>query len=102
MTFHYMCSDSRLHFSTAQCCQCCCRSEGLRNAALITVVITVAETEEEEEEEAVAAAAPMLLLKKRACGWNGRAAGKPMMGDLMAMPMGTGPSRDDLLEAAKN
>lgn len=96
-----MCSDSRLHFSTAQCCQCCWRSEGLRNAALITVVITVAETEEEEE-EAVVAAAPMLLLKKRACGWNGRAAGKPMMGDLMAMPMGTGPSRDDLLEAAKN
>lgn len=61
----------------------------------------MAETEEEEE-EAVVAAAPMLLLKKRACGWNGRAAGKPMMGDLMAMPMGTGPSRDDLLEAAKN
>lgn len=92
--------DSRLHFSTAQCCQCFWRSEGLRNAALITVVITVVETE--EEEEAVVAAAPMLLLKKRACGWNGRAAGKPMMGDLMAMPMGTGPSRDDLLEAAKN
>lgn len=58
--------------------------------------------ETEEEEEAGVAAAPMLLLKKRACGWNGRAAGKPMMGDFMAMPMGTGPSRDDRLEAAKN
>lgn len=66
----------------------------------MTVVITVVEME--EEEEAVVAAAAMLLLKKRACGWNGRAAGKPMMGDFMAMPMGTGPSRDDLLDAAKN
>lgn len=81
-------------------CQCFWRSESLRNIALITVVITVVETE--EEEEAVVAAAAMLLLKKRACGWNDRAAGKPMMGDFMAMPMGTGPSRDDLLEAAKN
>lgn len=66
----------------------------------MTVVITVVEME--EEEGAVVAAAAMLLLKKRACGWNGRAAGKPMMGVFMAMPMGTGPSRDDLLDAAKN
>lgn len=44
--------------------------------------------------------AEVVGLKKRVCGWKGRAAGKPIMGDLMAMPMGTGPSRDDLLPAA--
>lgn len=58
------------------------------------VVITVVD---EEEEEAVA-----VLLQQRECGWQGRAAGKPMIGDLMAIPMGTGPSRDDLAPAVKN
>lgn len=79
------------------------RTRSLCDGALITVVITVVETEEkEDDEDAVVGTAATLLLKKRACGWNGRAAGKPMIGDFMAMPMGTGPSRDDLFEAAKN
>lgn len=76
------------------------RTRSLYDAALITVVITVVETKEDDEEAALGAAAT--LLKKRACGWKGRAAGKPMIGDFMAMPIGTGPSRDDLFEAAKN
>lgn len=59
-------------------------------------VITVVEMEEEEEEEEAVA------LKKRVCGWKARAAGKPMMGDLMAIPMGTGPRSDDLAPVVKN